>query len=342
MNFHYLFQLELSSSLHWYRYGNLGVQLFFIISGFVIVQSLKGKTSKEFAVNRFIRLFPLFWIICTVTYIVTLIVPGVFSAHLSEYFINMTMFADPINEYSGNHLGLIDPSYWTLTVEIIFYIAIGVFTFLFSDKHIRYFLFFWLLVSVAAFIAHIDENFYMKLALVRHAPYFIFGGALALIATKQAQNIYERLFDLGLLLCSAGYAAYIHPRAIPPYTHPNVLDSTIVTGILIIMFLGIFVLVHLSRYITNSRIIGMLLILGGLTYPLYLLHQTIGNIVINYATNTFSIAWDSFAIFFEVCIILVAYAVFLSCKNTAYATRIIHTSKKIANISHAMLNVFVA
>ena len=36
MNFHYLFGQ--TGDLEWYRYGNLGVQLFFIISGFVIVR----------------------------------------------------------------------------------------------------------------------------------------------------------------------------------------------------------------------------------------------------------------------------------------------------------------
>ncbi len=315
MNFHYLFVLGLSSDLHWYRYGNLGVQLFFIISGFVIVQSIQGKTTQEFAIGRFVRLFPLFWILCTLTYIITLIVPHANSLYVSEYLVSMTMFGDTINGAAHNTLRLVDPSYWTLTVELIFYIAVGSFAHFFTYKKIRYFLLFWLLLSITAFIFHIEQNFYIKLALVRHASYFIFGGALALLATKQAINLYEKYFDWSLLFLSALYSLYIHSRAIPAYLHPNPLDSYITSAILLVFFLGVGILVYTSRYIKNPRMIQILLVFGGLSYPLYLLHQTIGNIIINYVTDKYHILWNNFAIGFEVFIIIVAYIIYIQDKK---------------------------
>lgn len=311
MNFHYLFVFTLSSDLDWYRYGNLGVQLFFIISGFVIIQSTKGKTLGEFAKSRFIRLFPLFWILCTFTYLLTLVVPLSPDINLSEYFISMTMFGDIINAFTDNQLGLVDPSYWTLTVELIFYIAIGVFTYFFSHNKIRYFLFFWLLFSVLAFVYKIDHNFFIKLGLVRHASYFIFGGALALIIAKQTKSVFEKYFDYILLFTSAIYSVYIHPKAIPSYGNIHHLDNTIVTGLLISFFLLVIILVHISKHVTNSKLIKLLAILGGLSYPLYLLHQTIGNTVINYMTNKYDISWNNFAIGFEIFIIISAYLVYL-------------------------------
>jgi peptidoglycan/LPS O-acetylase OafA/YrhL len=299
MNFHYLFIIGISSDIHWYRYGNLGVQLFFIISGFVIIESIQGKSLREFAKGRFLRLFPLFWVICTFTYIITLVVPHTLSLHFYEYLVSMTMFADTINGFMRNTFSLIDPSYWTLTVELIFYITIGVVVYLFSYKRIRYFFLFWLILSMGAFILHIDQNFYTKLLLVRHASYFIFGGALSLIATKQAENLLEKYLDWFLLISSAVYSVYIHPLAIPAYTAPNTHDQIIISWILV----GFFI------------IIKFLFILGGLTYPLYLLHQRIGNAVINYMTSRFDIKWDAFAVCFEVFIILVAYLVYLQDKK---------------------------
>ncbi|WP_426625934.1 acyltransferase family protein [Leifsonia sp. McL0607] len=42
-------------------YGFLGVQLFFIISGFVIFLSASGRTAFAFATGRATRLYPAFW-----------------------------------------------------------------------------------------------------------------------------------------------------------------------------------------------------------------------------------------------------------------------------------------
>lgn len=313
MNFHYFFGQ--TSDLEWYKYGNLGVQLFFIISGFVIVQSLNGKTIKEFVTNRFLRLFPLFWILCTFTYILTLVVPGTETVTFIEYLRSMTMLGDLFNKIAG-YTRLIDPSYWTLTVELIFYIGIGMFTYLFSYKNIRYFLSLWLLLSVMAFFFKVDHNFYVKLLLVRHASYFIFGGALLLITTKQAKNSFENYFDWTILLLSSIFSTYIYPRALEPYYTVNPLDTKIVMALHILFFITIPILVYLSPYIKNKKVISFFAILGGITYPLYLLHQKIGNAILNFIINSYdAISWSHLAIGFEIVIIFFAYFVYLQDKK---------------------------
>lgn len=52
------------------RYGYLGVQLFFMISGYVILLSMQGKTVRQFLIARMQRLFPAFWVACTLTFLV--------------------------------------------------------------------------------------------------------------------------------------------------------------------------------------------------------------------------------------------------------------------------------
>src|SRR5258706_4991330 len=62
-----------------FRYGYLGVQFFFIISGFVISYTLEGTDSlSSFWKNRFIRLFPPL-LACT---IITFGVAGILDSHL--------------------------------------------------------------------------------------------------------------------------------------------------------------------------------------------------------------------------------------------------------------------
>ena len=49
------------------RYGWLGVQLFFLISGCVVLLSAQGKTVRQFVISRVTRLYPAFWVACTPT-----------------------------------------------------------------------------------------------------------------------------------------------------------------------------------------------------------------------------------------------------------------------------------
>ncbi len=308
MNYHYY--MGLSGELHWYRYGNLGVQLFFIISGFVIVQSLHGKTLRQFATGRFIRLFPLFWILCTLTYLITRVVPHTEHLQFIEYVSSMTMLGDKFNGYAGFG-SLVDPSYWTLSVELIFYTGIGLFAYLFSYKNIRYFFAALVAFSMIVFTWHIYQNFYIRLALVQHISYFAFGGALALIVTKQAATLFEKRFDWGLLFISAAYATIIYPQAFSPHLTPHFLDG-LLTGILhITFFTGIMALVFLSQHVKSSRAIRILAILGGLTYPLYLLHQTIGNTLIRYAAENSILSRTAITTSVIVLIISVAYITYL-------------------------------
>ena len=51
-----------------FQFGYMGVDLFFIISGFVIYMSLKNtKCIKEFWISRFTRLYPTYWFSCLFT-----------------------------------------------------------------------------------------------------------------------------------------------------------------------------------------------------------------------------------------------------------------------------------
>ncbi len=279
MSFHYL--LGLTAALSWYRYGNLGVPLFFIISGFVISYSISNKSIRQFAQGRFVRLAPIFWIICTLTYVFTLLMPNGNPVRLPEYFISMTMLGDKLSSALG-YGGLVDPVYWSLTVEILFYVGIGLFVYFFSWKNIRYFLWGWLLVSMAAFALHIDNTFAMKTLLVRHASYFIFGATFALIqltdyTSKKLQNL-----DIVLLVTTAIYSTFISYRALPPYFVVNPRDTAIVTLLHPVFFIGFILLIFLSRYITSNKALSFFMILGGITYPLYLIHQTVGRTILNY------------------------------------------------------------
>ena len=59
-----------------FPYGDFGVQVFFIISGFVIFMSLeKAKSIKEFIIGRFTRLYPTYWFCMVLTLVVIILFP---------------------------------------------------------------------------------------------------------------------------------------------------------------------------------------------------------------------------------------------------------------------------
>jgi len=110
-----LHQYDAPFQLNW---GATGVDLFFIISGFVIFLTLnKTQSVLDFVVARFSRLYPVYWTAVTLTAIFMAIGSwlGYSQITFGEYVANMTMF----QYYFG--IRDLDGSYWTLIVEMLFY-----------------------------------------------------------------------------------------------------------------------------------------------------------------------------------------------------------------------------
>ncbi|AXE19268.1 hypothetical protein DR864_16680 [Runella rosea] len=101
-----------------FSWGVTGVDLFFIISGFVIYMTLNKTTrAVDFVFARFSRLYPVYWVAVTLTASWMLIGKywGYSDISWGDYLANMTMF----QHYFG--VRDLDESYWTLIVEMLFY-----------------------------------------------------------------------------------------------------------------------------------------------------------------------------------------------------------------------------
>lgn len=101
-----------------FKWGVTGVDLFFIISGFVIYMTLNKTTRAiDFVTARFTRLYPVYWTAVTLTALWMLIGKqwGYSDISWGDYLANMTMF----QHYFG--VRNLDESYWTLIVEMLFY-----------------------------------------------------------------------------------------------------------------------------------------------------------------------------------------------------------------------------
>ena len=106
--------------------GGFGVDLFFVISGFIMVYTTYGRKFNliAFLENRIMRIYPPYWLVLTATIFIALVLQAVGLQNqtysmISYYSLIVSVFLIPI----GFH---IMPVAWTLAIEIVFYFLYGV------------------------------------------------------------------------------------------------------------------------------------------------------------------------------------------------------------------------
>jgi peptidoglycan/LPS O-acetylase OafA/YrhL len=101
----------------WTWFGWVGVEVFFVISGFVIANSANGETPIAFVKSRMLRLLPAAWICATITLTAWLIAGHPIGEMLQPYLRSLLLWRKG---------PWIDGAYWSLAVEIAFYTLIFV------------------------------------------------------------------------------------------------------------------------------------------------------------------------------------------------------------------------
>ena len=103
-------------------FGSFGVDLFFVLSGFVIAMaSEKNVGAIQFAINRITRVVPLYWLMTTLLLMVLILRPDLFNsttASIPNYF--KSIFFIPYFNDNGQLQPLLGVG-WTLNYEMIFY-----------------------------------------------------------------------------------------------------------------------------------------------------------------------------------------------------------------------------
>ena len=253
---------------HVASYGWLGVELFFMISGFVICLSSWGKTFRQFAVSRVVRLYPAYWFCVLLTTGVVLADPS--RAHAlswSQVLENLTMTE------SWARAPLVDPSYWTLAVELSFYllVAVALVSRGFTYQRVVVFCAVWLAVSLLDSV--IRSSWFSFVVLPLYAPCFIAGMVLYLMHRFGARRLLWVL-----LACSWGCAMYRLDSRTAGQHPSGVTLSYWVSAAMVTAFFAVLTLIALGRL---RMIRGRWLVTAGaLTYPIYLVHQQIGETII--------------------------------------------------------------
>ncbi len=264
-----LTNISLPGVSHLAKYGYLGVEMFFMISGFIIAHSAHGRNPREFAIARVIRIYPGFVACMTLTALVLLwAAPGV-SVSPIQWAANLIIYAPGLGqEY-------VDGVYWTLVVEITFYawvallLAVGLF-----DRYAMLIALAWLSGSLMNQLV-VGSWQVEQLLITAYSGFFAIGLAIHELHRKRASK-------LGILVLAYAVALSVFQaiQRIPRLnaTYAGDLSPWVVGGV-VVASAALMLSVLLVRRVPVSR--GVLLAVGGLTYPLYLLHQFIGYTIFN-------------------------------------------------------------
>lgn len=251
--------------------GHFGVNLFFLISGYVISLTLeRTSTLSEFAVKRIARLWPALIICGTLTYaITTSIGPSELRVSFTEYVISL-LFLPP--QHVGNVLGVdgwswLDGAYWSLWVEVRFYAVIGGLFYVFKSRFVEL----WIGFELTGWAFH--------------AANFIFQTTELGLAEGLLFSTYTPYFTLGMVtfqlhakeLSKAGWVAatvaLAHLAFLAAITDTPFSLSQNLGALTVAVLFGTFVFAPHRLSILNGPSIQTI---GQASYTFYLIHQAAG------------------------------------------------------------------
>ncbi|GGF11632.1 Peptidoglycan/LPS O-acetylase OafA/YrhL, contains acyltransferase and SGNH-hydrolase domains [Chishuiella changwenlii] len=215
-------------------FGSLSVDIFFILSGYLIFTSLKySKTIKNYIWKRVLRLYPALIILMLISLIILpffykgnsifsekeywTYLPNNLSLYKVQYFINGIFESNPYPK-------AINGSLWSLSYEFTMYIVLVL---LFPFKKSKYIFHIVLLCFIASYSLYIFKpNFLSKLfnyiyldtkELYRLSTYFLAGSLLYFVKFEKFNNLYTRISLLILLFLSLYFTQF---KVVAPLTLP--------------------------------------------------------------------------------------------------------------------------
>ncbi|MBO2450467.1 acyltransferase [Actinomadura barringtoniae] len=275
---------------HLTRYGYLGVDLFFMISGFVILMSAWGRSPGEFVVSRLVRLMPAYWV--GVLLGATLYATAKLGNGAPGLIIpNLTMLQ------GGLGVENVDAVFWTLWVELHFYVLIAFLSvFGITYRNCLVFMTAWMFFGV--FADEADSKFLKIMLVPTWSPYFIAGMALFLIYRFGPTLLLWGYVVVGWLL-ALFWGAW---RTEAAFKGAN--ENVVGVAVTLIFIVMILVATGKLRWLRWRG----LTVLGALTYPLYLTHSQIALPVLDAAYPGMN-RWAALALVIGVSM-LTAYAVY--------------------------------
>lgn len=245
----------------WAVYASLGPELFFVISGFVILMTAWGRSVPDIIGSRVGRLYPAYWVSVLATGALLLLVwPGK-EITGGQVLVNLTLLQSLVD------VGHVDGVYWTLWVELRFYLLITVFAaFGITRARVLWFAALW---PAAAMLARtLGWSDAVTWLVAPYAPLFAAGMALYVIHRTGHALVPWLLVGANAAVATA---ALVPARMGSLGANSVVPPQPVLLGVCLVACVGLVALVSLTP-LARWRWSGLTAV-GALTYPLYLTHE---------------------------------------------------------------------
>lgn len=253
-----------------FAFGCLGVQIFFVISGFVICMSGWGRPLRSFFASRVARLMPAYWVaVILVTAVFALPVVAYDPVSPSDALVNMTMLQESLG--AERVLG-VD---WTLWVEMRFYALFALCVVLPGATRHRVILFCagW---TLAATIARAADQPLLDLVLMPEYSSLFVGGVGLYLLHRNRRDVYA----WGIVGVSWLIAQHEAVASLWHAPDPRFFSYRPAWGIILVVTFGFVAVGAIALGRLNWANWRWLTVAGALTYPFYLVHEHLGWVVV--------------------------------------------------------------
>jgi peptidoglycan/LPS O-acetylase OafA/YrhL len=268
-----------------FDHGYLGVELFFIVSGFVISLTLFASSNwRDFALRRFARLFPSMLLCSALTFAFLAVLPVKYFNLAPIDFLPSLTFTDPYlwKALLGKDCNYIDGAYWSLFVEVRFY--------------------FW---ACLVFFAFGKERFLGAFSIFFNLALILFAVGQAVPGTFLSTVVEWALFPSFLPWFAAGVGFFfLHRDGRNPLARLLVIESALVVVLstarshssselpFCLAFYALFTLFVSRPLWLRPFSYKPVTLVGAASYSLYLLHQNLGVTLIATIGGALSGGWS--------------------------------------------------
>jgi peptidoglycan/LPS O-acetylase OafA/YrhL len=253
----------------WFYFGASGVELFFVLSGFLITGILLDTKNdrryfRTFFARRALRILPLYYLVLALFFVLSF-----FSSTISWFREYQLYFWTYTHNFLFLKTGFLKPlgHFWSLAIEEQFYLFWPFIVFILSAKNLLRFSVILFIIGIVLRCIYNDPHFEYFFPLA-HLDGLLAGSIIAILVRQNKEKLFyfiERIFIFSVLLLLAwlGLRLIFNPKALQPAW----------LSILSLVFGSLLIMVLKSERLGKIMSHPALILFGRYSYGLYVFNS---------------------------------------------------------------------